>query len=263
MNKPLLMGVVNTTPDSFSDGGSFGSPMAACDQIEKLLEDGADIIDLGAESTRPGAESLTSEKEWQRLEPVFNEIHKRHLRATFSIDSHKEKTVLNAIEAGASFINNVDGVFAQSFFDKLPSKEGLSYIAMHRNADAKTMQNAPLKGAEAVSHVERFFGEASQSLQAFGFDKSHIWLDPGIGFGKDDSANLRLLAETHQWTKNYQVTLGISRKSFLGRLLGIDPPKERDSASKTLELGLWLLGAQMIRTHDVKPLKNMVELITG
>jgi dihydropteroate synthase len=260
MIKTLIMGVVNITPDSFSDGGKFDSPDAAIKKALDLAEDGADIIDLGAESSRPGASPISEQLEWQRLEPVIENLIKAK-NIQLSVDTYKPETMLKAAEIGCHYINDINGSADVETLNTLAKHEDLSYIAMHKAGDPKTMQQNPLEGDDAISKVDDFFQRTEKKLLNAGFRKDMIWLDPGIGFGKTDEANARLLKHCSVWAKKYQLTLGVSRKSFIGRTLGIIDPTKRDSPSKMLEFGLSCMGVQMIRTHEVAMLKNLLRLL--
>ncbi len=256
----LIMGVVNITPDSFSDGGQYASPAKAIAKALELAEQGAHVIDLGAESSRPGAQPVSLDEEWSRLEPVINGlIGKSGIK--LSIDSYKPEIMLRSAQLGCQYINDINGRADKSTLAQLGSNAGLSYIAMHKFGDPKSMQDSPLKGAEAISQIDSFFDQTHKDLLGAGFEKENIWLDPGIGFGKTDEANALVIANCSRWAEEYQLTLGVSRKSFIGRALGIDSPVDRDPASKMLEFGLACMGVQMIRTHEVSKLNNLLRLL--
>jgi dihydropteroate synthase len=255
------MGVLNITPDSFSDGGDYLDTNAALTQARKYVNDGADILDLGAESSRPGAQSIPTEEEWGRLEPVLAAIKDANLEAQISVDTRKPEIMLRAAELGCHYINDINGAKDLDVLPKLAAMPGLNYIAMHMNGDPSTMQQTPLDGASAVDEVGQFFERTHHQLCRAGFEPQRIWLDPGIGFGKTDEANAKLLAHVGSWAKTYQVMVGVSRKSFIGRSLGIESPKDRDGPSKMLELGLVMMGAKMVRTHEVSNLSKLVRLL--
>lgn len=254
------MGVVNITPDSFSDGGQFLSPDSACDHIMRLVDDGADVIDLGAESSRPGAKLVSFETEWQRLEPVLNRLARRDLGARLSLDTNKPEIMRRAPDLGVEFINDIKGGADDDTLSYLASK-GISYIAMHMHREPECMQAEPLQPQLAISLVRDFFAAAHNRLAGAGFANEKIWLDPGIGFGKSDAANLSLLQLSMSLASEHNLVVGISRKSFIGRLLDIESPVQRDAPSKMLELGLILAGVRVIRTHDVKRLDLIRQLL--
>ncbi|MFW7380058.1 MAG: dihydropteroate synthase [Oligoflexus sp.] len=256
-----IMGVVNITPDSFSDGGRFHQPQKALEQILRLVDDGADIVDIGAESSRPGARLIPAEEEWQRLEPVLERLSTRQIGAKLSVDTNKPEIMRRVIPYGVDIINDIKGGADDDSLKNL-AENHLTYIAMHMHRTPEDMQQAPLDGDEAIAAVDAFFAQTRSRLMLAGFPESAVWLDPGIGFGKTDRANLRLLKYSLKISDQYHVVVGISRKSLIGRLLGIDSPVERDGPSKMLELGLLLGGIRMIRTHDVKSLNHMRSLLS-
>jgi dihydropteroate synthase len=259
--KYLIMGIVNVTPDSFSDGGNFLDPSLAVDQCVRLIDHGADYIDIGAESSRPGAVAITPDAEWQRLEPVLGLLAQRNIAAKISIDTRNPQTMLKAAQAGISMINNICGLADSDTLKQLAATDKMEYLAMHMSGSPGDMQNKPLAAAAARVAVENFFHSADRELRDAGFAEDEIWLDPGIGFGKTDAANVNLIANTRQWSRRFNIGIGVSRKSWLGRTLEIPVPKDRDSASKMLELGLWIAGAKLIRTHDVKRLNGIRVLL--
>jgi dihydropteroate synthase len=254
---PLIMGVINVTPDSFSDGGELPTPEAAADKAARLIEEGADLIDLGAESTRPNATPVSSAEEWQRLEPVLKLLQKNHPSIPVSLDTRKPELMLRAADLGVVYVNDVEGGLQvpSETLARLAKYPKMQYIAMHMQGNPQTMQQNPLNADDAIKAVDAFFAERHAALLSAGFSKERIYLDPGIGFGKTDEANFRLMRDVRLWTPNYRVAIGISRKGFIRRAFKIDDPKKTDPATKKLELGLALLGVRMIRTHDVKGLR--------
>ncbi len=263
-NRPLIMGVVNVTPDSFSDGGELPTPEAAAQKAARLFEDGAEVIDIGAESTRPNATPVSSTEEWQRLEPVLKLLQKNHPTIPVSLDTRKPELMLRAADLGVVFVNDVEGGLQvpEDTLARLAKYPRMQYIAMHMQGNPLTMQKQPLNADDALQAVDGFFAERQKALEAAGFAKDRIYLDPGIGFGKTDEANFRLMRDLVRWTREYRIAIGISRKGFLRRALKLDDPKATDPATKKLELGLALLGAKMIRTHDVKGLKDHLDPLT-
>ncbi len=261
--KAQIMGVVNVTPDSFSDGGSYLDPEHAIQHCLSLIEDGADIIDIGAESSRPGSAPVSPETEWQRLGPVLDKLSELKLCSKLSIDTRHDQTMLRAAEYGIGWINNIAGLARDETMKHLANKQNLKYIAMHMRGLPSSMQRSPLKGPEAVYEVDKSLSSYYGKLKTLGFSDDRIYLDPGIGFGKDDQANFQLLGHTLKLAKKRNVLIGVSRKSFIGRALNIDNPVERDAASKMLELGLALGGVSIIRTHQVGTLKLLFNNTMG
>ncbi len=254
------MAVLNLTPDSFSDGGRFLEPSAALAHAKSLLQDGADVLDLGAESTRPGSTPVSLSEERNRLLPVLAILRDQLPRAILSVDTRKPELMLEAAAAGAHIVNDVEARRDPHLLRQLLAMNPeLQYVAMHMHGTPETMQKNPLAGAAAVGAVAAFFAEEHARLVAAGFAPERIWLDPGVGFGKDDAGNAHLLRATARFAQQYNVAVGISRKGFLGRALDLPTPRERDTASKTLEFGLACAGARMLRTHEPKRLRRLLD----
>jgi dihydropteroate synthase len=257
----LVMGVLNVTPDSFSDGGLFLTPDNALAQAAKLVEDGADILDIGAESSRPGSTPLSVEDEWSRLEPILRRLSASNFPLGLSVDTYKPEIMKRAVDYGATIVNDIRGAaHSDEVLADLASKK-VTYLAMHMHKDPGTMQVDPLGRKEAVTVVESFFEKTHTRLLSLGFPENKIWLDPGIGFGKNDKGNLALLQSVPRWTQTFSLAMGVSRKSFIGRLLDIPDPAERDNPTKMLELGLLLSGVKVIRTHTVRPIVRLRSLL--
>jgi dihydropteroate synthase len=255
------MGIVNVTPDSFSDGGRFFSPEAAIRHAMEMASDGVDWIDIGAESSRPGSRGVSPDEEWMRLEPVLRPLVRDLGGGRISVDTRHPDVMRKAADVGVRMINNIAGVADRDVLVELASVPGMHYVAMHMQGSPETMQHEPLDGDQAESCVGRFMDESVQTLREAGFSPERIWVDPGIGFGKTDQANVRLLDACGRWSRRFNIVIGVSRKSFLGRLLGIDDPVERDPASKILELAQMMAGAGIIRTHDTKTLARLRSLL--
>ena len=257
--RPLIMGVLNITPDSFSDGGAYSSLQKVLLQIEKLVEQGADIIDVGAESSRPGSSAVSVDEEWARLEPVLKSLDKWP-EVIFSLDSYKDEIIERALSYKIDIINNIKGLSSKETLDKI-NKKKLSYISMHIHGELKTMQESPISSLQESKKVLDILKKDFQVLKNVGFSEDRIFLDPGIGFGKDDRANLLLLKMSMEKSKKLPLLVGVSRKSFIGRLLDIDQPLMRDNPSKMLEICLMMAGVKIIRTHAVEQLAKMRDLI--
>jgi dihydropteroate synthase len=256
------MGVVNITPDSFSDGGQFLDPGAAIAQAEQLVADGAEIIDIGAESSRPGSRQVSQDEEWGRLLPVLTRLAKGTLKTQISLDTRKPELMMKATDFGISFINDIEGGRDEKVLRFLAARRDVSYICMHMHGDPATMQKSPLAGAAGIPAISRFFNDKTQLLMSCGFSPDRIYLDPGFGFGKTDDLNAKILAHTPAWVAaGRQLVVGVSRKSFFGRTLGLENPADRDAPSKICELSLAIMGAGIIRTHDVKRLKHLLALV--
>lgn len=256
----LILGVLNLTPDSFSDGGRYVDLERAVDHAVQMREEGADLIDLGAESTRPGAQNVAANVEWARLDPVLNALAKCGI-TQLSIDTYKPEVMLRAAKSGISFINCVDGIPDRSTLFQLAEFSDLRFCAMHCTGGIRNAHRVDLQKTEVKPVLSNFFVDAHQTLKDCGFDDQRIWLDPGFGFGKTDAALIELLRCLPAWAQQHQLLVGVSRKSWIGRMLGIQDPQHRDEPSKILELALALSGVKAIRTHSVGALQRIRKMI--
>jgi len=247
--KPLIMGVVNVTPDSFSDGGDFASTEDAIAQGIRLAEQGADIIDIGGESTRPGAGEVSAEEEINRVVPVVRTLAERGLAV--SIDTRHAVVMEAAVAAGARIINDITALTGDPASAATAAKSGADLVLMHMQGEPKTMQADP-RYADATLDLLDYFTERLAALAKLGVDPARIALDPGIGFGKKDPHNLLLLSELAAFQVfGCPVLLGVSRKGFVGRLSRKEPPKDRLAGSLAAGLAGFDQGVQIIRVHDV------------
>lgn len=246
-----VMGVVNVTPDSFSDGGLYLDPDAAIAQGLALIDDGADVLDVGGESTRPGAEPVSAAEETRRVLPVVRALAADG-RVPVSIDTTKASVAASALEAGATIVNDVSAGRNDSDLLDVVAEAGAGYIAMHMLGEPRTMQKNP-RYDDVVADVGAFLVERLDAAAAAGIARESLMADPGIGFGKTATHNLVLLADLASLAERVVVPLlvGTSRKTFIGRLLGVDDPAARDDG--TLATVVWALdhGARMVRVHDV------------
>lgn len=243
------MGVVNVTPDSFSDGGKFLQPQAAVDHALKLEQEGADIIDIGGESTRPHAIPVDEAEELRRVMPVLQRLQGK-ITVPISIDTTKPGVARAALEAGASIVNDIWASRGDVAMWKLVAETGAGYVCMHMQGTPQTMQDNPAYG-DVVEDVALFFKMQLERMRGCGVPRDQIILDPGIGFGKKIEHNLELLGALGKFAHlDRPLLLGVSRKSFLGRISG-GRPDERLGAG--LACACWAVeaGVQMIRTHDV------------
>lgn len=259
----MIFGVLNVTPDSFSDGGDLGdSCELAVARAEALLEAGADIVDVGAESTRPGATPVVSEIEWQRLEPVLLALHKKGLSDRVSVDTMHAETMLRTAALGVRWINCVGALPEEDTLIGLKKQNPkIGFVATHMHGNPASMQLNPLSAAGAMKRVTAFFESAAEELAAANFQGSDTLFDPGIGFGKSDAANIALMARCAYWSQTLPIAIGVSRKGFFKRVFGVEQPKERDPVSKVVESALAMAGVKMIRTHDVQGLAKCLSLI--
>jgi dihydropteroate synthase len=246
-----IMGILNVTPDSFSDGGNYNTIDAAVYQAEKMLSDGAAILDIGGESTRPGADEVSTKDETERTIPVIEAIRKRHADACISIDTSKPEVALAAIQAGAAIINDVTGFRDPAMID-VAAETNAGCVVMHMLGNPRTMQTDPTYD-NVVTEIGAFFEERLTTLNAAGVDREAIVFDPGIGFGKTLKHNLELLRHPDRIIVGERpLLLGISRKSFLGTLTGTDQANERDWSTVAVTSLTRGLGIPLHRVHDVK-----------
>ena len=245
----LVMGVVNVTPDSFSDGGAYFDPGAALEHGLELAAQGADIIDVGGESTRPGAPPVSEREELRRVLPVIAALAGR-LQLPISIDTMKPAVAREAIAAGASIVNDVGASHAGAEMHRLLAETGAGYVAMHMQGTPQTMQNQPTY-ADVVATVGEFFRSQLGGLQAAGVAPEQVMLDVGIGFGKTLEHNLQLLGGLGSFNIFARpLVLGVSRKSFVSKLLGVGLP-DRLPAALACTTCAALAGVAIFRTHEV------------
>ena len=251
----LVMGVVNVTPDSFSDGGNFFDADAAIAHALKLVEQGADILDIGGESTRPNAKPVSEKEELRRVIPVIKKLAGK-IKIPISIDTMKPAVARAALEAGASIVNDVAANRSDSEMWKIVSEFRAGYVCMHAPPEFHKLQ----RQKNIVLEVGKFFQERLGKLKATGISPEQVVFDPGIGFGKTLEQNLSLLANLRSFTKlRRPLLLGVSRKSFIGKLLGAEV-NERLPASLACATLAVESGVQIIRTHDVAETVQAVRL---
>jgi dihydropteroate synthase len=254
----LLMGIVNVTPDSFSDGGKFIQGDAAVALALKLVEEGADIIDVGGESTRPRATPVDEKEELRRVMPVITHLAER-LSVPISIDTMKPSVAGAAISAGASLVNDVAANREDQEMWRVVAETGAGYVVMHMQGTPQTMQERP-GYRDVAGEVEQFFFERLERLSRCGVGRERTILDPGIGFGKTREHNLRLLGALPKFEKlERPMLLGVSRKSFLARSPE-DPPAARLPAALACASYAVGAGVQIIRTHDVADTARAVRM---
>ena len=246
-NRALIMGVLNVTPDSFSDGGEFLTAEAAVNHGLAMAQSGADIIDIGGESTRPGSMRVASEEEMERVLPVIEQLA-RTITLPISIDTSKTQVARAAIERGATIINDITGGRDPEMF-ALAAEKQAALIIMHMQGTPETMQRAPTY-ADVVGEVTDFFRQRYEVAIRSGIDPLCIAFDPGIGFGKTVAHNLDLLANLSRLQVEHRpLVVGVSRKSFLGKISG--QPDRRESATVAMTSLLRERGAHILRVHDV------------
>jgi dihydropteroate synthase len=248
LSQPKVMGIVNVTPDSFSDGGRFDAPGAAMAQCEKLVAQGADILDLGAESSRPGAPGLSIDEEWARLHPVLKEA--LSLDVPVSVDTCKAEVMMRALDMGADIINDIRALTAPGALGAVAAHPSCGVCLMHMKGEPGTMQQH-VHYKDVIEEVCAFLSARVQAVKAAGIASFRITLDPGVGFGKTPEHNLMLLARQQEFKAlGLPLLLGWSRKSTLGAITG-RPVGERLAGSLAAALGCVAHGASIVRVHDV------------
>jgi dihydropteroate synthase len=249
LDRPQVMGIVNVTPDSFSDGGRFASTRTALEHCEELIREGADILDIGGESTRPGIAPVSLEEERARVLPVVREAVR--LGIPVSVDTYKPEVMRDVLDLGADIVNDVWALRQPGAVDVVAAHPSCGICLMHMHGEPRTMQRSPMAG-DAVPQVRDFLRERSDELRGRGVSVSRIAWDPGIGFGKSVEQNFALLARQRELLHDgYPLLAGWSRKSSLGAVTGA-PVHERASASVAAALLAVDKGAAIVRVHDVK-----------
>src|SRR5436190_7311233 len=268
LNKTLIMGILNVTPDSFSDGGKFLDVALAVDHAKEMIEAGADIIDIGGESTRPGAEAVSVKEELQRVIPVIAAIRKElGEKIILSIDTYKARVAEKSVEAGADIINDVSGLQLDAEMLKVVGELQVPIIINHMKGNPKTMQQGKIEYKDVIEDIAKFFEKQITLLEKAGMKKEHIILDPGFGFGKTVEQNVEILKRLGEFKKfGLPLMIGVSRKSTIGKLLleafGKEfLPTERLEGSLAATAMVVLQGASIVRTHDVRETKRFLAVL--
>ena len=249
LDRTRVMGIVNVTPDSFSDGGDHASTDAAVAHALKLAEAGADLLDIGGESTRPGAQEVSLEEELRRVVPVIERLA-RQTGLPISVDTCKPEVMRAAVQAGAGMINDVCALRREGALDTAAAL-GVPVVLMHMLGEPRSMQEDP-RYDDVVAQVHRFLAERIFAAEMAGIAKKHIVVDPGFGFGKTTQHNLQLLAQLRRFTElGVPVLAGLSRKKTIGELTGREGPRERIFGSLAAHLVAAQNGAMLLRVHDV------------
>jgi dihydropteroate synthase len=247
------MAILNVTPDSFSDGGDFFSPDEALRQAEKCIDDGADILDIGGESTRPGSSRVSEEDEMARVVPVIESITKR-FDIPISVDSTRSRVARAAIGAGAEIVNDISGLRFDEKIAEVAAETGAGLVLMHSRGSFETLHSQPPL-EDVLDEVERSLHNSIRIARSFEVTDEQIAVDIGLGFGKTFEQNLELLAKLDKIVaefKEYPVLVGASRKSFIGKILADVPPDERLGGSVAAAVMAIARGARVVRVHDVK-----------
>lgn len=254
------MGILNVTPDSFSDGGLYFSKNKAVDHALRMQDEGADIIDIGGESTRPGAEVISIKEEIRRVVPVIEALQKKNIKIPLSIDTYKSAAAKAAIEAGASVVNDISGLKFDRRMPEVVSEHQVPVVIMHIKGTPRNMQKNPAYTA-LIPEIMDYLREGIEIALNAGISDDKIIIDPGIGFGKTVGHNLEIIRHLNEFTGfEKPVLLGPSRKSFIGRVLGGLPAAERlEGTASAVAIGIFN-GANIIRVHDIKEMKRVAVL---
>lgn len=259
LDRPLVMGIVNVTPDSFSDGGAHADPGAAIRHAQTLVEAGADILDVGGESTRPGSLPLPQDAEWARIGPVLQEVVRWGV--PISVDTYKPRTMRLALDLGVDIINDIDALRMPGAEDAVASSSA-GICLMHMQGEPQTMQQQP-HYADVVREVGDFLRARADAMLALGVPASRICIDPGFGFGKTLGHNLELARHLDEIvTHGYPVLVGVSRKSMIGGSSG-RPVQERLAGSLAAALACVAAGARIVRVHDVAATVDALKVWTA
>lgn len=256
----LVMGILNVTPDSFADGGRHFGLEDAIRRASEMVDEGVDIIDVGGESTRPGAKRVDEDEERRRVIPVISEIAK--LNVPISVDTMRASIAKEAIEAGAGYVNDVSGGLADPDMAPLiAANPGVQYITMHWRGHSETMaEKAQYK--DVVGEIRRELATRTETLVNQGLDPDQIIIDPGLGFAKEPEQNWEILQGLDRLAlMGFPILIGASRKRFLGELLDGAAPDQRDSASVAVTVMLARAGIWGVRTHSVRPHKDAIKVV--
>ena len=254
---PIVMGILNATPDSFSDGGKFRTPQDAIAQAERMIANGVDLIDIGGESTRPGAEPVALQEELDRVLPVIEVL--KHCGVALSIDTYKAETMRQALNAGVDCVNDVWALRQEGALDAVLENSQCGIVLMHMQRNPQTMQFDP-EYQDVIADVSLFLQERAQVLMTVGIEANRIAIDPGFGFGKSLEHNLNMLKNFAAFSKlGYPVLAGLSRKSMLGKITGKDT-NERVASSVAAAIMAADRGARIVRVHDVPETVDALKL---
>jgi dihydropteroate synthase len=255
--RPVVMGILNATPDSFSDGGKFKTPKDAIAQAELMIEGGVDLIDIGGESTRPGAEPVELQEELDRVLPVIEAL--KDCGVPLSIDTYKAEAMRQALKAGVDCVNDIWSLRQEGAVDAVLESNNCAIVLMHMQRDPQTMQFNP-EYHDVIAQVMQFLSERAELLKAKGVEANRIAIDPGFGFGKSLEHNLNMLTHFDQFSHlGYSVLAGISRKSMLGKITGKDT-HERVAPSVAAAIMAADRGARIVRVHDVPETVDALKL---
>lgn len=256
---PLIMGILNITPDSFYDGGQYTNPDAAFDHAQAMIAAGADILDIGGESSRPGATPVSLEQELDRVMPIIERIRSSDPIA-ISVDTYKPEVMQTSIKAGVACINDIHALQMPGAIEAVRDSD-VPICLMHMQGEPQMMQNAPFYVKDVVTDVNEFFRQRIEACEQAGIARSRLILDPGFGFGKTVQHNLQMVQKISQFQSHrLPILLGVSRKSTLGKILD-QPPEGRMAGGLALAVYAMLVGVSVIRTHDVLETKQAFKVL--
>jgi dihydropteroate synthase len=257
--RPYIMGILNVTPDSFSDGGDFFDHGRAVEHALEMVEAGADLLDIGGESTRPGSDPVAAEDEIDRVVPVIEQVAK-YATVPISIDTTKASVAEAALEAGAALVNDVSALRFDADMAGLVAKAAVPLVVMHMKGEPKTMQTGPIVYSDLMGEIGTFLKEVVEKAERAGIARERIIIDPGIGFGKQPEHNLMILKRLSELAVlDRPILVGVSRKAFIGRVLGLEA-KERIFGTASAVAAAVMAGAQIIRVHDVAELSQVARM---
>ena len=260
-NKTLIMGILNVTPDSFSDGNKYISVNAAVERACEMLEEGADIIDIGGESTRPGAPSVSLSEEINRVIPVINKLKDSKTECIISVDTTKHKLAEEAILAGADIINDISGLQFDPLIAEIAAKHQAGLILMHTKGTPSNMMQED-QYENLIEEVKEFLFSAAKKAEGYGLAKENIMLDPGIGFAKNHLQNIELINNIKAFKDlKYPLLVGPSRKSFIGEILKQKNPTKRIFGTAAVIAWLVLQGVECVRVHDIIQMNEVVSTL--
>jgi len=257
--RTVVMGILNVTPDSFYDGGRYARAEAAVQRALQMVQDGADIVDIGGESTRPGSQPVPEEEELRRVLPVIEAV-RGQVDVPISIDTTKSRVAERALQAGACMVNDISGLGFDPRMAEVVARHGALCCVMHIQGTPQTMQQNP-QYEDVVRDISRYFEERLALAERAGILRENIWLDPGIGFGKTVEHNLEILRRLREFTAfGLPILIGTSRKSFIGKILGDLPPEERlEGTAATVAIAI-MNGANAVRVHDVREMVRVARM---
>ncbi len=260
LNKRVaVMGILNVTPDSFFDGGKYLRPEAALKRVEEMVQEGADIIDIGGESTRPGSQLVSLQQELRRVIPVVRRI-RRLFEIPLCVDTYKAEVAREAIEAGARMINDISGLRFDREMARVVASFNVPVIIMHIRGTPRMMQRNP-RYKNLIKEIISYLRKGIDIALAAGVSSKNIIIDPGIGFGKTVRHNLQIIKNLAELkTLNQPILMGVSRKSFIGKVLDLPPQERLEGGLAAVSLAVFT-GARIIRTHDVRSTRQVVDMV--